>query len=156
MPEIRKTVFLVFIMIIALVLVGCAEETQKNEVNLTAKPEEGGEVIGGGRAYEVKETIPVHARPAEGYVFEKWTENGEKISTDETYELEVKDGRQLVGHFAEGGVIKDSNLIEVLQEKLDIEAPIQKEDLKELTFLSANRNNIKNLSGLEYAENLQY
>ncbi|MFW6047052.1 MAG: InlB B-repeat-containing protein, partial [Candidatus Woesearchaeota archaeon] len=62
------SLYLIFIIVGIVALSGCAGESQKNEVKLTAEPEEGGEVIGEG-TFEVKEKVTVQARPAEGYVF---------------------------------------------------------------------------------------
>ena len=62
--------------------------------------EEGGSVSEGA-LYEKGATATVTATPAEGYEFDGWYENGEKVSSDLSYSFEVTRYTQLVAKFSE-------------------------------------------------------
>ncbi|UMZ75255.1 InlB B-repeat-containing protein [Natranaerofaba carboxydovora] len=76
-------------------MVGCVQEY---EVELQAYPEDAGEISGEG-TYEEGEEVTVEAEPEEGYEFEKWKEDGEKITSDKDYKLEVIDDITLEAQF---------------------------------------------------------
>lgn len=67
-------------------------------ISVTANPEEGGSVSGGG-TFNYGASCTVHAAPAEGYAFERWTDEGDEVSRDENYEFIVTSNRDLVAHF---------------------------------------------------------
>jgi len=82
---------------------GCeAEEVVEYEINLVAEPEEGGELSGAG-VYEKDEydEVTVEAVSAQGYVFEKWLEDGDEVSRDEAYSFALEEDRELTAVFAE-------------------------------------------------------
>ncbi len=82
---------------------GCeAEEVVEFEIILTAEPEEGGELSGAG-VYEKDEhdEVTIEAVPAQGYVFEKWLEDGDEVSRDEAYSFALEEDRELTAVFAE-------------------------------------------------------
>jgi len=68
-------------------------------IELTAFPEKGGNVDGGG-TYEKGEQIIIEADPAEGCEFVNWTEDGEEVSTNSEYAFEVEQDRELVANFS--------------------------------------------------------
>ncbi|MCR5588157.1 MAG: T9SS type A sorting domain-containing protein [Bacteroidales bacterium] len=89
-------------------------------ITVTAKPEEGGTVVGGG-TYQEGQSCTVRATPAPGYTFDKWMENGATLSTELSYTFTVNSNRNLVAQFeeitytiaatvnpAEGGVVVGS------------------------------------------------
>ncbi len=89
-------------------------------ITVTAKPEEGGTVFGGG-TYQEGQSCTVRATPAPGYTFDKWMENGATLSTELSYTFTVNSNRNLVAQFeeitytiaasvnpAEGGVVVGS------------------------------------------------
>ena len=76
----------------------CADETVPFFISVTANPEEGGEVTGGG-TFIYGETCTVIATPNDGYSFRYWTDNGEVVSTDAAYTFTVT-GDTLVANFA--------------------------------------------------------
>ena len=57
-----------------------------------------GSVIGGG-VYSEGETCTVMATANDGYVFDKWTEDGVTVSEDARYSFIVSSSRHLVAHF---------------------------------------------------------
>ena len=66
--------------------------------------EEGG-TVSKGALYEKGATATVTATPAEGYEFDGWYENGEKVSSDASYSFEVTKHTQLVAKFSEKIVV---------------------------------------------------
>lgn len=70
-------------------------------INVSASTAEGGTVSGGGVASEGM-TLTVSANVADGYNFEGWQENGEVVSTDNTYTFTVTGNRTFVAGFAAG------------------------------------------------------
>ncbi len=67
-------------------------------VTVSASPDYAGAVTGGG-VYESDEFVAVTATANTGYEFIKWTENGETVSTDESYTFTVSANRELVAVF---------------------------------------------------------
>jgi hypothetical protein len=68
-------------------------------ITLSAKPDNGGTVIGGG-SYQEGQSCTVKAYPATGFMFEKWTENEVQVSTEANYTFTVTGNRDLVAHFS--------------------------------------------------------
>jgi hypothetical protein len=58
-----------------------------------------GTVTGAG-SYEHFEEVTLTATPATGYHFVNWTEDGQEITTDDTYSFTAESDRDLVAHFA--------------------------------------------------------
>lgn len=69
-----------------------------NTITVSANPEEGGTVTGGG-TYDENSTCTVTATANEGYEFVSWTEDGEVVSTDATYSFPVTGDRTLTANF---------------------------------------------------------
>ena len=67
-------------------------------VSVSANPEEGGTVTGGG-TYEQDASCTVTATANEGYTFTNWTEDGNVVSTDDSYTFNVTNDRILVANF---------------------------------------------------------
>ena len=65
---------------------------------VTAKPDYGGSVIGGG-TYQQGQSCTVLATPAMGYAFEKWAEGDVTVSTNPSYTFTVTADRSLVASF---------------------------------------------------------
>ena len=80
--------------------VGSQLEPQSSlvRVNLSASPNQGGTVEGGGE-YTPGSNIIIKAIPKPGYGFAKWTENNASISTESTYQLLIAAPRELVAQF---------------------------------------------------------
>ncbi|MFO7873022.1 MAG: T9SS type A sorting domain-containing protein, partial [Bacteroidales bacterium] len=73
-------------------------ELKSYTITTQAQPDDGGTTTGDGQ-YEHGEQITLQATPATGYQFVNWTENGNEVSTDETYGFTVTEDRDLVAHF---------------------------------------------------------
>jgi len=69
-------------------------------VSVSANPEEGGEVMGGG-IYNEGANIAVNATPNTGYNFVNWTKSGIEISTENPYSFTVTEDVALVANFEE-------------------------------------------------------
>ena len=67
-------------------------------VNVTAEPEEGGNIEGGG-TFQEGQSCTVVATPAANYSFTNWTENGIVVSTNANYTFTVTGNRNLVANF---------------------------------------------------------
>lgn len=67
-------------------------------IAVSASPSEGGTVSGGGEVEE-NTSVTVTATANSGYAFEKWTENGENVSTDASYTFTATSDRTLVAVF---------------------------------------------------------
>jgi uncharacterized repeat protein (TIGR02543 family) len=73
---------------------------EANNVSVAASPPEGGTVSGGG-VYIEGVAVTVTATPLPGYKFVNWTENGEVVSEDPSYQFTMGTvDRTLVAHFA--------------------------------------------------------
>ena len=73
-------------------------QPQNYTISVSANPAEGGTVTGGG-SYQQGQTCTVHATPATGYNFVRWTENGTSVSTNPNYSFTVTGNRTLVAQF---------------------------------------------------------
>ena len=71
-------------------------------IDAIANPSEGGEVSGGG-SYQEGAECTLTAMANSGYTFTNWTENGEVVSTEETYSFTVTGNRTLVANFTQNG-----------------------------------------------------
>lgn len=69
-------------------------------IALSADPQDGGNVSGGG-AEEEGASCTVVATPAEGMMFDGWFENGQLVSNNASYTFTVERARTLVAHFGE-------------------------------------------------------
>ncbi len=67
-------------------------------VNATVEPEGAGIVSGIG-GFEYGENCTLLAEANTGYTFEKWTEDGNTVSTSASYSFDVIESRNLVAHF---------------------------------------------------------
>ena len=83
--------------------------TPHYNINLSADPQEGGTVSGGG-SKEEGSSCTVVATPAEGMVFDGWFENGTLVSNNASYTFTVERARTLVAQFGEA---PESNLSNV-------------------------------------------
>lgn len=72
--------------------------TKSYDISATVNPTESGTVSGTG-TYNHGETCTLVATPNTGYTFINWTENGQPVSTEATYEFIVTGDRNLVAHF---------------------------------------------------------
>jgi hypothetical protein len=73
-------------------------QPQNYTVSVSANPTDGGTVSGGG-TFQQGQTCTVHATPATGYTFVRWTENGNQVSTNANYTFVVNGNRNLVAQF---------------------------------------------------------
>ena len=67
-------------------------------VNVSANPNEGGTVTGGG-TYQQGQQCTVTATANSGYTFTNWTENGNVVSSSASYTFTVTGNRNLVANF---------------------------------------------------------
>ncbi len=81
-----------------------AEFVRVYNVNATASLSAGGTVTGGGE-YKSGETVTLKAKVNEGYDFINWTENGEEVSTEATYQFTASADCELVANFKKKVVI---------------------------------------------------
>ena len=72
--------------------------TQQYTVNVSANPNIGGTVTGGG-TYNQGQSCTVTATPNASYTFTNWTENGNVVSTQASYTFVVNGNRNLVANF---------------------------------------------------------
>ncbi len=73
-------------------------QSQQYTINVSANPNNGGTVSGGGTYYE-GESCTVRAMANMGYTFTNWTENGNVVSTNSRYTFIVTGNRNLVANF---------------------------------------------------------
>ncbi len=105
----KRNIYLVIIALCMIMsLVGCIGRTIEFTITLSAQPEEGGLVRGGGE-FKRNEMITVSAYAEEGYVFKNWTEEGNVVSEKEDYKFPVTKDRNLVANFEEGYVPEGYN-----------------------------------------------
>ena len=71
---------------------------QTYTITVSANPNEGGSVTGGG-TYDQGTSCTVSATANTGYTFTNWTENGNVVSTDASYTFNVTANRSLVANF---------------------------------------------------------
>lgn len=99
--------------------------TNNYTVSVTANPNNGGTVSGGG-TYNQGTSCTVHASANNGFVFTNWTENGSQVSTNANYTFTVNGNRNLVANFSQNtytiqasaganGIITPSGTINVAQ-----------------------------------------
>jgi hypothetical protein len=92
-------------------------------ISANSNPEDGG-TITGTDDYVHGAEVTLDALPNPCYTFENWTENGQVVSEDETYQFEAASNRELVANFSfqiftvtaspgQGGTINPSGSIEV-------------------------------------------
>ena len=67
-------------------------------VELSSDPIDGGDTSGGG-LFNAGDSVTVMAEANAGYSFDEWTEEGESVSTSESYTFVVNEGRTLVANF---------------------------------------------------------
>ena len=79
-------------------------------ITVSANPTNGGTVSGGGGLYFYGQPITITATPAEGYVFNNWTKNGEVVSYLSTAQISVTETAEYVANFqqVDGIVIGDA------------------------------------------------
>ena len=80
-------------------------------VTATASLSAGGTVTGGGE-YKSGETVTLKAKVNEGYDFINWTENGEEVSTEATYQFTASADRELVANFKKKVVVYKDHYFE--------------------------------------------
>ena len=73
-------------------------QPQNYNISVSANPTNGGTVSGGG-TYQQGQSCTVTATPANGYTFQRWTENGQQVSTQANYTFTVTGDRTLVAQF---------------------------------------------------------
>ena len=69
------------------------------DITATANPAVGGTVNGAG-TFNHGETCTLTATASDGYTFVNWTENGNEVSTDATFQFTVTGARSLVANFS--------------------------------------------------------
>ena len=69
-------------------------------INVSANPQEGGNVTGGG-SFREGEFCTVTATANNDYTFDNWTENGNVVSTNNSYTFTVTGNRTLVANFSQ-------------------------------------------------------
>ena len=67
-------------------------------VNVSANPDEAGSVSGGG-TFSYGSPVAVGAIANAGYTFDNWTENNVVVSTNDNYEFNITEDRNLVANF---------------------------------------------------------
>ena len=77
-----------------------AHFVQQYTINVSSSPANGGTVSGGGQ-YQQGQQCTVSAMANTGYIFTKWTENGNVVSSSANYTFTVDGNRTLVAHFAQ-------------------------------------------------------
>lgn len=77
-------------------------------INVSADPNNGGTVTGGG-VFESGQSCTVSVTPAAGFTFDRWTENGVSVSIDQNYTFTVTSSRNLVAHLRNGNDVSEQN-----------------------------------------------
>ncbi len=90
--------FTVPLVIVITLLVSCAPV--EYEVTAEANPAGAGDVAGSG-TYQEGEEVTITAEPEEGYRLDYWAVDGEKVSTEESYNLIVERDIKFSAHFYE-------------------------------------------------------
>ncbi len=80
------------------VLASCAPV--EYEVTAEANPAGAGDVTGSG-TYQEGEEVTLRAKPEEGYRFDYWAVDGEKVSTEKSYKLNIDRDIKISAHFYE-------------------------------------------------------
>ena len=100
-------------LVFAVVCAACTKEEENGNgnanviepqyfVSVSANPVYGGTVSGGG-GFEKEQSCTVTATPSADYVFKNWTENGNEVSSDDSYTFTVTSDRDLVANFVYNG-----------------------------------------------------
>ncbi len=76
----------------------------KDTVSLSSNPSAGGTTSGGG-TFNSGASVTVIATPNIGYTFTNWTENGNIVSANASYQFNISGNRTLVANFAAAGPI---------------------------------------------------
>ena len=76
------------------------------QVTASKSPYNGGQVYGSG-IFDCCDHCNVTAVPANGYIFNSWSENGVIVSTEPSYSFTVTNNRNLVANFVEEGSVCD-------------------------------------------------
>ena len=79
-------------------------QIQSYTITVTADPEEGGSVSGGG-SFNHGQSCTVSATANTGYNFVNWTENGNPVSNEADYTFTVEGNRNLVANFSIGSFV---------------------------------------------------
>jgi len=108
-------IFFTQAILVALPMAGCTPA--KYGIEAEANPKEAGEVTGAG-TYEEGEEITLKADPEEGYKFEYWELEGEKVSSNESFVLIVENRASLTAHFSED---KLTSLLDKAEEAINNE-----------------------------------
>lgn len=124
-----------FILVSMSLLVGCNTEL---EVVVQPNDEDMGTVTEGG-TFKKGETVLLEASPKEGYTFIGWEVDGEEISQDQEYELEVEADKEVIAKFDEIVGIPDDTLETAIRDEINKSSASD-----ELTV-----SDIKNLESLE-------
>lgn len=77
-------------------------------INVSADPNNGGTVTGGG-VFESGQSCTVSVTPAAGFTFDRWTENGVSVSINQNYTFTVTNSRNLVAHLRNGNDVSEQN-----------------------------------------------
>ena len=77
-------------------------------VSVSASPEEGGTVTGGG-TYVGNSTATLTATPSTGYRFKEWLRHGIPVSTEANYSFTVTDNCEFIASFVVEGSIDETN-----------------------------------------------
>ena len=125
-------------------------------VAVSAAPEEGGTVAGGG-SFEAGEACTVTATANEGYFFAEWTQDGKRVSTNAEYTFYVASDTKLVAHFIADDVIDfaddDVKAICVSHWDTDGDGELNYSEAASVTSLG---NYFKNNSAITSFNELQY
>ena len=76
------------------------EQPEQYTITVTANPEEGGTVTGGG-TYYAGASCTVTAMASPGFTFVRWTENDVEVSTEQSYTFTIRANHTLVANFQE-------------------------------------------------------
>ncbi|UMZ74070.1 InlB B-repeat-containing protein [Natranaerofaba carboxydovora] len=169
--SVRKLAYIsivISVIVFTVFIAGCAPEEkaedEKNKNNLNkyqvevqADPEYAGEITGEG-TYEEGAEVKIEAEPEEGYEFVNWEKDGEKVSNQLDYQFEINENVTIKAKFEKEAVdITDSNLETAIRNEINkTEGQLTIEELEKITSLDLSSNDaIKNLTGLEYASNIE-
>jgi uncharacterized repeat protein (TIGR02543 family) len=75
-------------------------------VSLLSNPLAGGTTTGGG-TFNSGSLVTVFAIPNSGFTFTNWTENGNQVSTNSSYQFTITGDRTLTANFSSSGIIID-------------------------------------------------
>ncbi len=137
-------------------------EPLPDEYELTIEVEGEGttEPVAGVHVYEEGTEVLLTAEPEEGWEFEKWLVNGIDIA-DSTVQVTIDGDKTATAYFAQDETsdivhFADPDLEQSIRDELNKPSgDITKANMEEITFLNAADKGIEDLTGLEYAANLQ-